>query len=73
MIEIAQMRAARDGIQATFRVHDLSAPLFFANASLGGVLAVLGGMNHGPGAEPAQETAHGTSRRGEEPGSKALP
>ena len=41
MIEVARTRAARDGIDATFHVDDLSEPLRFADASLGGVLAIL--------------------------------
>ncbi len=41
MVEVARTRAARDEIDATFDVHDVSAPLRFADASLGGVLAVL--------------------------------
>ena len=41
MVEVARRRAARDGVPATFDVHDVGAPLGFADASLGGVLAVL--------------------------------
>jgi SAM-dependent methyltransferase len=41
MVEAARTRAARDEIVATFDVHDVSAPLRFADASLGGVLAIL--------------------------------
>lgn len=41
MVEVARARAARDGIDATFDVHDVRAPLRFADASLGGVLAIL--------------------------------
>jgi SAM-dependent methyltransferase len=41
MVEIARTRAARDKVDATFDVHDVSAPLRFADASLGGVLAIL--------------------------------
>lgn len=41
MIDVARHRAARDGLDATFRVGDLSGPLTFAEASLGGVLAIL--------------------------------
>jgi len=41
MIELARTRAAREGIEAAFYVEDLSEPLRFADASLGGVLAVL--------------------------------
>ena len=41
MIEVARTRAARDEVDATFDVHDVNAPLRFADASLGGVLAIL--------------------------------
>lgn len=41
MVEVARKRAARDEVDATFEVHDVSAPLRFADASLGGVLAIL--------------------------------
>lgn len=41
MVEAARARAARDGLDATFDVHDVSAPLRFGDASLGGVLAIL--------------------------------
>src|SRR5260370_6260929 len=41
MVEVARNRAARDEVEATFDVHDVSAPLRFADASLGGVLAIL--------------------------------
>jgi SAM-dependent methyltransferase len=41
MIEVARARAARDELDATFDVHDVSAPLRFADASLGGVVAIL--------------------------------
>jgi len=41
IIEVARTRAAHDQIDATFAVHDVSAPLRFADASLGGALAVL--------------------------------
>jgi SAM-dependent methyltransferase len=41
MVEVARARAARDKVDATFDVHDVSAPLRFADASLGGVLAIL--------------------------------
>jgi len=41
MVEVARRRAARDGVEATFDVHDVSAPLQFADSSLGGALAVL--------------------------------
>ncbi len=36
MVEVARTRAARDEVDATFDVHDVSAPLRFADASLGG-------------------------------------
>lgn len=35
MIKVARERAAHDGVDATFRVADLSQPLCFADASLG--------------------------------------
>ena len=41
MVEIARARAAHDEADAAFDVHDVSAPLPFADASLGGVLAIL--------------------------------
>jgi SAM-dependent methyltransferase len=41
MVEVARARAVRDEVDATFEVHDVSAPLRFADASLGGVLAIL--------------------------------
>ena len=41
MVQVARTRAARDKVDATFDVHDVSAPLCFADASLGGVLAIL--------------------------------
>jgi SAM-dependent methyltransferase len=41
MVQVARTRAARDKIDATFDVRDVSAPLRFADASLGGVLAIL--------------------------------
>jgi len=41
MVEVARARAARDEVDATFDVHDVSAPFRFADASLGGVLAIL--------------------------------
>ena len=41
MVEVARRRAARDEVDATFELHDVSAPLRFADASLRGVLAVL--------------------------------
>ena len=41
MVQLARTRAARNQVDATFDVHDVSAPLGFADASLGGVLAIL--------------------------------
>ena len=41
LVGVAQTRAARDEVDASFDVHDVSGPLRFADASLGGVLAVL--------------------------------
>jgi SAM-dependent methyltransferase len=41
MVEVARARAARDDVDATFDVHDVGARLSFADASLGGVLAIL--------------------------------
>ena len=41
MVEVARSRATRAKVDATFGVHDVSAPLPFADASLGGVLAIL--------------------------------
>ena len=41
MVDVARARAARDEVDATFEVHDVGAPLRFADASLGGVLASL--------------------------------
>jgi SAM-dependent methyltransferase len=41
MVEVARTRAARDTDDATFDMHDVSAPLRFADASLGGVLAIV--------------------------------
>jgi SAM-dependent methyltransferase len=41
MVEVARTRAAQDEVDATFEVHDVSTPLHFADASLGGVLAIL--------------------------------
>lgn len=41
MIAAAGERAERDGVGPTFHVGDLSKPLCFADASLGGVLAIL--------------------------------
>ena len=41
MVEVARERASRDELGASFDVHDVSTPLPFADASLGGVLAIL--------------------------------
>jgi SAM-dependent methyltransferase len=41
MVEVARARAARDRVDAPFDVHDVGAPLPFADASLGGALAIL--------------------------------
>jgi SAM-dependent methyltransferase len=41
MVEAARTRAARDKVEVRFGVHDVSAPLCFADASLGGALAIL--------------------------------
>jgi ubiquinone/menaquinone biosynthesis C-methylase UbiE len=41
MVEVARARAEREGVDATFEVHDVSAPLRFEDASLGGVVAIL--------------------------------
>jgi SAM-dependent methyltransferase len=41
MVEVARARAAREGVIAAFEVHDVSGPLPFADASVGGVLAIL--------------------------------
>ena len=41
MIEVARTRANRDALAARFDVQDVSAPLPFADGSLGGVLAIL--------------------------------
>ena len=41
MVDVARARAAHEAVDATFEVHDVSAPLRFADASLGGVLAIL--------------------------------
>jgi 2-polyprenyl-3-methyl-5-hydroxy-6-metoxy-1,4-benzoquinol methylase len=40
MVDVARTRAARHHVDATFDMHDVSAPLCFADASLGGVLAI---------------------------------
>lgn len=41
MVDVARRRAARHRAGATFDVHDVSAPLPFADATLGGALAIL--------------------------------
>jgi ArsR family transcriptional regulator len=41
MVKVARARAVQDEVHATFDVHDVSEPLHFADASLGGVLAIL--------------------------------
>jgi SAM-dependent methyltransferase len=41
MVEVARAAASRDELDATFDVHDVGAPLPFADGSLGGVLAIL--------------------------------
>ncbi len=41
MVEVARARAVQEDLDATFDVHDVSAPLHFADASLGGALAIL--------------------------------
>ena len=41
MVQVARRRAARDAAVATFDVYDVRGPLRFADASLGGVLAIL--------------------------------
>jgi SAM-dependent methyltransferase len=41
MVQAARARAARDEVDATFDVHDVSVSLRFADGSLGAVLAVL--------------------------------
>jgi len=41
MVEVARTRAARDKVNASFDVDDVGARLRFADASLGGVLAIL--------------------------------
>src|SRR5262245_1480293 len=41
MVQVARTRAAREEAGATFDVHDVRAQLRFADASLGGVLAIL--------------------------------
>jgi SAM-dependent methyltransferase len=45
MVEVARTRAARDKVDATFAVHDVSAPLRFADASLGGPRPDEGGSS----------------------------
>jgi len=41
MVQAARARAASDKVDVRFDVHDVSAPLRFADASLAGVLAIL--------------------------------
>ena len=41
MVDVARTRAARDGIDATFQLHDLTAPLPFPDESLEAVVAIL--------------------------------
>jgi SAM-dependent methyltransferase len=41
MVEVARSRATRDDVTVRFEVHDVGAPLPFADTSLGGVLAIL--------------------------------
>lgn len=41
MVAVARAQAVRHGVDATFDVHDVSTRLPFADASLGGVLAIL--------------------------------
>jgi SAM-dependent methyltransferase len=41
MVEVARARAARDGVEATFVVHDVTKRLPFADGSLAGVISVL--------------------------------
>jgi len=41
MVEAARARASLDGVEATFEVHDVSEPLPFTDASLGGAMAIL--------------------------------
>jgi SAM-dependent methyltransferase len=41
MVDVARTNAGHDEVDVAFRVHDLATPLPFADASLGGVLAVL--------------------------------
>jgi len=41
MVEVARSRAERDKVDATFKVHDVTASLPFADDSLGGALAIL--------------------------------
>lgn len=40
MVEVARARAARDGSDVTFGVHDVGTPLPFADRTLGGALAL---------------------------------
>lgn len=41
MVGVARKRAAHDEVDARFEVHDVSTPLRFMDASLGGALAIL--------------------------------
>ena len=41
MVKVARTHAALDEVDATFEVYDVSSPLFFADDSLGGVLAIF--------------------------------
>jgi SAM-dependent methyltransferase len=41
MVAVARARAERERVEARFEVHDVSAPLRFEDASLGGVVAIL--------------------------------
>src|ERR1700756_2189457 len=41
MVELARARGPRDDVDATFDVHDVGTLLPFADASLGGALAIL--------------------------------
>jgi hypothetical protein len=54
MVELARARAERAEVDATFDVDDVGAPLHYADASLGGVLAVLvlQHLSHPPPSSP---------------------
>lgn len=41
MVEVARNRAARDNVKATFKVHDVTAPLDFPDRSLAGAISIL--------------------------------